>query len=379
MPEQSEKIKRSDDKVTPITHQEDIKQQAGEWLVLMDKGALSDIEKAELKHWVSLSGFHKQYLQKLAKNWDTMDTMAVLAELFPLPERESLQEAYAKPKQGRLRRWLGKITEQGIPIYASSAIAASVLVVVVMLNAGIGNRQYSTAVGELASYQLDDGTTLMLNTDSSVKVNYTDSRRVITLKQGEVNFDVAKDKTRPFVVYAGDGMVWAVGTAFNVRVANNGVDVTVTEGTVKVFADIAAQATPPPLEVNLNQPPVSGPGATQSLLKAGQAVKYSQVVGVIAPVAAEQLEQKLAWQQGALVFNGETLEQVIQEISRYTDKKLLIVDSSIKDTRVGGHYKTGDIDKLLLSISVGFDLKIQYASGERVLISSNVSEKKLQP
>ena len=69
------------------------------------------------------------------------------------------------------------------------------------------------------------------------------------------------------------------------------------------------------------------------------------------------LEQKLAWQKGALVFKGETLEQAITEIARYTDKELIIVDPSIKNLRVGGHFKTDDIDGLLATFSQGFDIE----------------------
>ena len=49
------------------------------------------------------------------------------------------------------------------------------------------------------------------------RVDYRGDNRIVRLSRGEVNFDVAKDPHRPFVVYAGDGLVWAVGTAFNVR------------------------------------------------------------------------------------------------------------------------------------------------------------------
>ena len=82
---------------------------------------------------------------------------------------------------------------------------------------------------------------LTLNTDSELSVDYSGDNRIIHLSRGEVNFDVAKDPHRPFVVYAGDGLVWAVGTAFNVRLIEDSVDLTVTEGRVKGVFGYRAQ------------------------------------------------------------------------------------------------------------------------------------------
>ena len=70
-------------------------------------------------------------------------------------------------------------------------------------------------------------------------IDYRQDQRSIILHRGEAGFDVAKNKQRPFVVYAGEGMVWAVGTAFNVNYRESYVDVVVSEGKVKVFSDIA--------------------------------------------------------------------------------------------------------------------------------------------
>ena len=82
------------------------------------------------------------------------------------------------------------------------------------------------------------------------------------------------------------------------------------------------------------------------------------------------LEQKLAWQQGSIVFTGQTLEKALTEIARYTSKQLVIIDPAIKDIRVGGHYKTNDIDGLLATLSQGFDLNIKQTNRNTIEISA---------
>jgi transmembrane sensor len=83
--------------------------------------------------------------------------------------------------------------------------------------------------------QLEDGSTLELNGATRVRVRFSAEERHVQLDAGEANFVVAKDTARPFVVYAGDVSLRAVGTAFNVRHGSNGaVEVIVTEGQVRV-------------------------------------------------------------------------------------------------------------------------------------------------
>ena len=81
----------------------------------------------------------------------------------------------------------------------------------------MGSRRYVTNVGEIANYTLVDGSEISLNTDSVVEISYSAARRAVVLRRGQALFHVAKDKSRPFVVTAGDRLVTAVGTAFDGR------------------------------------------------------------------------------------------------------------------------------------------------------------------
>src|SRR5690606_37574017 len=94
---------------------------------------------------------------------------------------------------------------------------------------------YNTRLGELKVAPLADGSVMTLNTASRVVVDFTETRRVVRLLEGESLFDVAKDASRPFLVEAGGTEVRAVGTSFTVRrLGDAPVQVLVREGVVEV-------------------------------------------------------------------------------------------------------------------------------------------------
>ena len=344
-----------------------IKDEAGAWLVCLDRGELTAQETEALRDWLSRSEFHREYLHKLASNWDDMAIMSELAELFPLPNTEQRQRT-----GGTGRRWWPGLR---IPLFAASATGAELLLFVAVSSPPFVDEpprtpfvedSYYTAIGEQRSFGLQDGSTISLNTNSRARVDFSGSHRIVRLQQGEVNFQVANDPERPFVVYVGSGMVWAVGTAFNVRLTSGVVDVTVTDGTVKVFADVSATESATLLQADGDPPE----GGKVTIVDAGQAVQYGEVVRTVTPVSSDELTRKLAWQQGALIFQGEPLEQAIKEIARYTEQKFVIVDPSIRDRRIGGHFKSGDIETLLATLDDGFNIQSEQVAPNLIHLSA---------
>jgi len=372
--------------VAPFPNQSAIKQEAGAWIVKIDSAPLTAKEAAELQRWMAQSDFHKQYLEKLAKNWDAMGILQELSALFPI-------NTTPLSWTGRIKQRLSGLSP--LNPWPRNAFAASALVLMAALY--IFNQpqtHFETAIGQQATYQLADGTTLSLNTNSEADIEYSAERRVVRLHRGEASFDVAKNPERPFMVYAGEGIVWAVGTAFNVRYQTNpsnekqskqqphSIDVIVTEGTIKVYAGISnpalvAEPSPPSVQANIQgqsqqeqapqkQAPKKQAPKKEVLANAGTAISYSQTINSIDKATQLQLDKQQAWQQGSLLFKGETLEQALQEISRYTTKQIIITDSDIKNIRVGGHYKTHDIGALLAALSEGFGIQVTQVSKGRI-------------
>ena len=371
------------DNIAEFPNQLVIKEEAGAWLVRIDQGELTAAEISRLQEWASRSDFNSQYLEKLARNWDGMAVLQELADLFPLSGLESEFKQQAK-LSSQVPGFLSPLRR---PVLAASALAVfAVLISVLLVQQPLQQttqpasqqptqRNFVTRIGEQATFQLADGSIIVLNTNSSVTVDYSGEQRVVRLMHGEANFNVAKDPQRPFMVYAGGGMVRAVGTAFNVRYTSNLVDVLVTEGTVRVYA----QANPDKLESDLAAE--SGTEDTridatkyEVIVGAGKSVQYSNVIQSLELALPVELEQKLAWQQGAIIFRGESLEKALAEIARYTDKELVIVDPTIKGIRVGGHFKTDDIDGLLATLSEGFNIAVTQVADNRIYLSNKKAQ-----
>ncbi|WP_179562613.1 FecR domain-containing protein [Sphingomonas sp. R3G8C] len=179
-----------------------------------------------------------------------------------------------------------------------------------------------TRIGEMRRVPLADGSMAVVNSGSELNLSFTPRRRDVNLAQGEAWFQVAKAPDRPFTVRAGRVRVQAVGTAFNVRRAGVGVDVVVTEGTVKVWSE----------------------GGEPLLVKAGQRAVLDDGVGLaVSAIAPDAAQQELAWREGQIVLDDVTLAQAAQRFNAYHEDRLE-VDPALADKRVVGSFQTNDMD-----------------------------------
>jgi transmembrane sensor len=196
----------------------------------------------------------------------------------------------------------------------------------------------ATVRGERRTVSLPDGSRVELNTDSVIKVAYSEGRRDIVLARGEALFDVAKDPTRPFVVRAGEAEVRALGTAFNIRLREKVVELTVTEGVVAV-EEHAAVRTP----------------ARQVVQGRGAVIATGAVAEV--DLDPEVLRRRLLWRDGVVEFEGDTLEQAAAEFNRYNERRLVVADPQVASIRVGGRFGTHEVDRFLTALQAGFPVR----------------------
>jgi len=180
-------------------------------------------------------------------------------------------------------------------------------------------------------------------------VRMTDSRRDIMLTRGEALFHVAHDSKRPFYVMAGGAVVRAVGTAFSVRIRDSEhVDVLVAEGRVAVG--------PPGTEANFENPSLL---ATATKVSASEAASVRRNSVSIRSVQPEDVTRKLAWTAGHLAFQGETLDDAVQEFNRYNQRQITIADPSIVKVQVGGIFLTTDPDSFIAALQRSFGIRVQ--------------------
>ncbi len=82
-----------------------------------------------------------------------------------------------------------------------------------------------------------------------------------------------------------------------------------------------------------------------------------------------QAEQELSWQQGMLIFQGETLRQALSEVSRYTNVQFEIANDEVSNIKIAGYFKAGDINGLLESLAYNFNIKYKYNATNSIQLS----------
>ncbi len=327
-------------------------EQACLWVSRLDR-ELTQTEQTELKAWLADNPQNLNELLETAGLWDKMDELSRLSDLFP------------KTRE----------THKAKPNYALYAAACTLLVIFAswffvsnqallplhteQTNILATQTNYQTKIGQNQTIQLPDGSELTLNTNTFVQVKFSESRRIIDLQRGEIHIQVAHDKNRPLDVLAAGKKIQAVGTAFSVQMKQDIVELLVTEGKVKVET-----STPEVIADNklkeLSET-ISNIQKPAQFVAQGEKVKLDltgKKAEKIEKVAAAEIAAKLSWRSGNLVFRGETLAQAMAEIERYTETKINLADNEqLKNIKVAGVFKTGDIKGLLIVLSQNFNIK----------------------
>ncbi|MBU1376474.1 MAG: FecR domain-containing protein [Alphaproteobacteria bacterium] len=299
---------------------DDIDEAAASWAARADRG-LSVVETAELDAW--LRGDIRRSGAYARMTWALMSTER--------PEADAGVGARASQRMTR-RQWMA----------GGGAIAASLAGAGVYLNA-VRPVAYSTRKGEKKVVSLDDGSVMTLNTNTRVEVRYAKDRRLIRLVEGEALFDVAKDRDRPFIVSARNAEVRAVGTSFTVsNVDSAPVEVLVREGIVDVTRANLAQQAPTRLKANSRAILARDTGAV-----------------AVAHVDDTELGSDLAWKDGRIVFQGETLAAAAAKFARYSDIGIVIVDPDLGAEKVAGVFDANDPVGFAKSVALSLNAKAE--------------------
>ncbi len=188
---------------------------------------------------------------------------------------------------------------------------------------------------------LADGSRVYINTSSQLRVKFAPNLRRVELAAGEAFFEVTKDPARPFVVAVGGSEVTVVGTKFAVRQDGSQTSVVVTEGKVNVVPQVGRHTEAVPDKVALL------PGDALRFDARQQRVQVAQV----------DSEAATTWRNGSISFDNATLEEVIAEVNRYTQKPFVLEDEALKAVRLSGRFRVGDTESVVFALKDGFGVE----------------------
>jgi|694.fasta_scaffold39167_2 transmembrane sensor len=323
----------------------EIEEQASHWLSRLDRG-LDPSEQEQLSAWLKQDARNGTALVSLARDWDDMESLRSLSgliELRQIQDRRNSDRRYRAFAIGAVASFavlVGALIDPFDAIGFKAETANSSEVSSTPTTAfGVWTTTLATSVGERQTANLPDGSLITLNTRTKIHAATVGGTRHVDLVEGEATFSVAHDPVRPFIVVAAGHEIRAVGTKFNVRRhADNSVSVIVTEGKV-AFGSTSEDVT---------------------YLVAGERVDSVDSDHRVTEVSKSSIDEALAWHHGSIVFQGETLTQALEEISRYSDTHFLIEDPSVRTLRIAGVYRTDDMDAFLASLRSNLALTIEH-------------------
>jgi transmembrane sensor len=312
--------------------QTSISQQAAHWWVVLHNANPTASEKREFAEWATRAPECVEACLRVA----LVHAAVSRADLrWPETSAEDLvHDALAAPGDSvvPLRRhvpWKREDRREEEPRRPAFRWAAA-LVVSVMVAASLSwwfvlarTEQFQTKVGEQHSVVLADGSRVTLNTASKIEVRLRADRRDVKLLQGQALFEVTHDARRPFDVYAGNVVVRAVGTRFDIDRRATRTAVTVVDGRVAMIAAGSATETLPVLSARDRVIVDSaGPGAVEHNVN---------------------LAETTAWTQHQLVFHHRPLGEIADEFNRYNVGRIEIRSPSLREQEVTGTFRSSDV------------------------------------
>jgi transmembrane sensor len=295
-------------------------EEAARWYARLAAPLCSPAERTQFDLWRESSPLHVEAWARLERASDTIEHLATSdARLQALSDRAyALGRAASDETSRPHRRW-------AVP----ATLAASLVMVLVGLRLAsqviwqpAHSLAYDNASGLQRRITLEDGSVVHMDANSRITVLISPKQRRVELLGGRVLFEVTHDATRPFSVIAGSARTTDLGTRFQVDRTREGVVVTLAEGSVVVNSTLSAQSWQEQLS----------PG--EQLAVSSNA--SSHVRRAVDPLAAT------SWSRGRLVFRATPLGQAVDEVNRYTEKKLRVADPSLAELTVSGTVVAGN-------------------------------------
>lgn len=203
----------------------------------------------------------------------------------------------------------------------------------------------STPRGGTYQIILPDGSKVWLNAASEIKFpasfQQTKTRTVKLI--GEAYFEVAKDKSKPFIVETEQQQVKVLGTHFNINAYpdEKRTRTTLLEGSVQLAY-----------------------GTKDLLLKPGQ---QASLTGKSMELSDVDTEETIAWKNGNFVFNDEDLQSIMRKVARWYDVEVVYQDQLPETSFLGALSRSKNLSALLkvLESSGKIHFKIE---GRRVIV-----------
>ncbi len=348
---------------------EDRELEACTWIAKIDGGEFDSNDLQNLRNWIEEHPDNKAAFEQFSSDFISVrDLLSTVGEaVHDLEDSANKSGTFAGLVKSAQRNWGMMATGGAI---AASLIWATLLfgsVDLSLVPATDINKTpifYASKIGEKETVILADGSSVTLNTNTHLAVEYTPYERRVQLMQGEAVFNVAKDANRPFRVHTNRTVVQAIGTIFSVKSMNGKVELLVEEGIVELTANAVAEHTKEIDKSKLSE--------KKRVSSGGYSVFESKTDTLVHVKDEALVQRRMSWRSGMLTFDNDPLSEIVKEYNRYIEQKIVIDDPSLLALPIGGAFPIGQTDALLDALAQGFGVKTEYRDDQTIhLVRAN--------
>ncbi len=290
---------------------------AANWFATQLRDDWSSSDRQRFEDWLASGDEQRNAWLQMQSTWQTLSDVGAAASVQAL-RRRAIE---------RKRLHIGHMRSWGMGLAATMVLSLTVLLSYWTTRSSKPSSaeaslqmtlpQFKTAIGEQQTFQLEDGSQVLLNTASEVRVSEWVRSRRLVLERGEAYFIVAKNARKPFIVIVDGASITATGTQFAVRRDPDRVTVILTEGRVRLS---------------------DSPNAVD--LDAGHEAILTQ--GARWQIRKSDVAKATSWRTGRLTFDNQPLATVVTELNRYTITQLRLVDAKLLSVPMSGVFRVGD-------------------------------------
>lgn len=324
-------------------------------------GNINESEKTQLNNWLDKSEINRNQFEELKKIW--IDTSPVKAPQLPDIDKEwnnlnrklELLNADKKIKKSYWDEIIFFVKSFTLPGWKPAIVSLIIFICIIagyyLLSRETPQQQFVniyTLNKEHRKIQLPDGSTVILNSGSSIKYAspFGKSSREVYMT-GEAFFEVTKNSI-PFNIFSSNAKISVLGTQFDVWARDGKTRVIVKEGKVK-FARLNKVLEG--VNLTANQTSIINENSN--------------------PTAPKEIDSQffLGWMNGKLIFDRTPLNEVVKELERRYNIKIILDGDSLSKNTISGSFNNYGADTVLSMICLALNLKYEQQSGHYLIES----------
>jgi transmembrane sensor len=302
-------------------------------------GEASGDDLVFLSEWLKADPEHREFFESCRDTWNSLEKQRIDSQIDLNAEWKTLREKIDLSSEAS--------ETKRIPIYSRKTFRLAALLVILLIPAWLLYNFLSSPVMKKMSAEtawiegkLPDGTSVSLNAGSVVEYpsRFSKNERDIKLI-GEAYFEVAHDKTKPFIIASGNVRVEVLGTKFyvNTNAPDGRVEVILTGGSVAVYYGD-----------KISDKVILSPGEKAEVATD----KYNIATSV------NDDPNYLSWKTHKLVFSGDPLDEVVGTLNKTYHADIRITNPALSGCLITATFDNQALEPVLHVIAATLDLKI---------------------